>query len=191
MEFDMLNLKRAVRGDERAFEALIEPYADATYRLCLRMMGNEQDAADMAQEAFLRAWRSLSSYKGQSRFSTWLYRVTSNVCLDELRRGKRRKASSLDERIDAGWAPVDDMDTPEHHAMRTEQRRALERAIHELPEDMRSAVVLRDIQGCSYDEIADILGANVGTIKSRISRARARLREILSAQMELFDRTSV
>lgn len=86
MEFDMLNLKRAVRGDERAFEALIEPYADATYRLCLRMMGNEQDAADMAQEAFLRAWRSLSSYKGQSRFSTWLYRVTSNVCLDELRR---------------------------------------------------------------------------------------------------------
>ena len=94
-------------------------------------------------------------------------------------RGKRRKASSLDERIDAGWAPVDDMDTPEHHAMRTEQRRALERAIHELPEDMRSAVVLRDIQGCSYDEIADILGTNVGTIKSRISRARARLREIL------------
>ena len=191
MEFDMLNLKRAVRGDERAFEALIEPYADATYRLCLRMMGNEQDAADMAQEAFLRAWRSLSSYKGQSRFSTWLYRVTSNVCLDELRRGKRRKASSLDERIDAGWAPVDDMDTPEHHAMRTEQRRALERAIQELPEDMRSAVVLRDIQGCSYDEIADILGANVGTIKSRISRARARLREILSAQMELFDRPGV
>ena len=86
---------------------------------------------------------------------------------------------------------MDDLDTPEHHAMRAEQRRALERAIQELPEDMRSAVVLRDIQGCSYDEIADILGANVGTIKSRISRARSRLREILSAQMELFDRPSV
>ena len=79
----------------------------------------------------------------------------------------------MDERIEAGWSPVEDMDTPEHHAMRSEQRRALDRAIQELPEDMRSAVVLRDIQGCSYDEIADILNTNVGTIKSRISRARA------------------
>ena len=94
----------------------------------------------------LRVYRSISSFKGQSSFSTWVYRITMNTCLDELRRGKRRKASSLDERIDAGWAPVDDMDTPEHHAMRSEQRRALERAIQELPEDMRSAVVLRDIQ---------------------------------------------
>ena len=139
----------------------------------------------------MRVYRSISSFKGQSSFSTWVYRITMNTCLDELRRGKRRKASSLDERIDAGWAPVDDMDTPEHHAMRSEQRRALERAIQELPEDMRSAVVLRDIQGCSYDEIADVLDANVGTIKSRISRARAKLREILSAQMELFDRPGV
>ena len=91
MEADMLNLKRALRGDERAFEALISPYADATYRLALRMMGNEQDAADMAQEALLRAWRSLSSYKGQSRFSTWLYRITTNVCLDELRKRKNNQ----------------------------------------------------------------------------------------------------
>ena len=113
MEFDMLNLKRAVRGDERAFEALIEPYADATYRLCLRMMGNEQDAADMAQEAFLRAWRSLSSYKGQSRFSTWLYRVTSNVCLDELRRRRRGETESMQALEENGFEPVDPAETPE------------------------------------------------------------------------------
>ena len=127
------------------------------YAVALRMCGHREDAQDCLQEAMLRVYRSISSFKGQSSFSTWVYRITMNTCLDELRRGKRRKASSLDERIDAGWAPVDDMDTPEHHAMRSEQRRALERAIQELPEDMRSAVVLRDIQGCSYDEIADVL----------------------------------
>ena len=148
MEFDMLNLKRAVRGDERAFEALIEPYADATYRLCLRMMGNEQDAADMAQEAFLRAWRSLSSYKGQSRFSTWLYRVTSNVCLDELRRD-------------------------------------LAEAISQLGSEQRAALILRDVQGLPYEEIAQILDLNLNTVKSRISRARGALREILLGKTEL------
>ena len=97
MDVDMLNLKRAARGDEAAFEALISPYLDTTYRLCLRMMGNEQDAADMAQEALVRAWRNLSTYKAQSRFSTWLYRITQNVCLDELRKRKNRQAESLQE----------------------------------------------------------------------------------------------
>ena len=91
MDVDMLNLKRAARGDEQAFEALISPHLDVTYRLCLRMMGNEQDAADMTQEALVRAWRSLSTYKAQSRFSTWLYRIASNVCLDELRKRKNRQ----------------------------------------------------------------------------------------------------
>ena len=184
-------IHQAARGEAAAFEQLMRQHEGRMYAVALRMCGNREDAQDCLQEAMLRVYRAMSGFKGQSSFSTWVYRITMNTCLDELRRGKRRKASSLDERIDAGWAPVDDMDTPEHHAMRSEQRRALERAIQELPEDMRSAVVLRDIQGCSYDEIADILDTNVGTIKSRISRARSRLREILSAQMELFDRTSV
>lgn len=184
-------IDRAVKGDAQAFSELMAAHESRMYAVALRMCAHREDAQDCLQEAMLRVYRSISGFKGQSSFSTWVYRITMNTCLDELRRGKRRKASSLDERIDAGWAPVDDMDTPEHHAMRSEQRRALERAIQELPEDMRSAVVLRDIQGCSYDEIADVLDANVGTIKSRISRARAKLREILSAQMELFDRPGV
>ena len=184
-------IERAAKGDGQAFSELMAAQEGRMYAVALRMCGHREDAQDCLQEAMLRVYRSISSFKGQSSFSTWVYRITMNTCLDELRRGKRRKASSLDERIDAGWAPVDDMDTPEHHAMRSEQRRALERAIQELPEDMRSAVVLRDIQGCSYDEIADVLDANVGTIKSRISRARAKLREILSAQMELFARPGV
>ena len=188
---EMALIKRAERGDAAAFEELMHQHEGRMYAVALRMCGNREDAQDCSQEAMLRIYRALSNFKGQSSFATWVYRITMNTCLDELRRGKRRKASSLDERIEAGWSPVEDMDTPEHHAMRSEQRRALDRAIQELPEDMRSAVVLRDIQGCSYDEIADILNTNVGTIKSRISRARARLREILSAQMELFDRTNV
>ena len=113
MDIDMLNLRRAVRGDERAFETLIGPYLDTTYRLCLRMMGNEQDAADMAQEALVRAWRALGSYKGQSRFSTWLYRVTCNVCLDELRKRKNMRVQSLQEMQEAGVELVDPGQTPE------------------------------------------------------------------------------
>ena len=174
MEFDMLNLKRAVRGDERAFEALIEPYADATYRLCLRMMGNEQDAADMAQEAFLRAWRSLSSYKGQSRFSTWLYRVTSNVCLESMQ--------VLEEN---GFEPVDPAETPEMALDRAELRRDLAEAISQLGSEQRAALILRDVQGLPYEEISQILDLNLNTVKSRISRARSALREILLGKTEL------
>ena len=194
MEFDMLNLKRAVRGDERAFEALIEPYADATYRLCLRMMGNEQDAADMAQEAFLRAWRSLSSYKGQSRFSTWLYRVTSNVCLDELRRRRRGETESMQALEENGFEPVDPAETPEMAARRVvdhpdscraELRRDLAEAISQLGSEQRAALILRDVQGLPYEEIAQILDLNLNTVKSRISRARSALREILLGKTEL------
>jgi len=117
--------------------------------------------------------------------------VTMNTCLDELRRAKRKKASSLDEKLETGWSPADDMDTPEHYALRSEKRRQIEKAIQSLPEDMRSAVVLRDVQGCAYDEIAVILNTNVGTVKSRISRGRSKLREILSEQVELFERARV
>lgn len=184
-------IDRAVKGDAQAFSELMAAHESRMYAVALRMCAHREDAQDCLQEAMLRVYRSISGFKGQSSFSTWVYRITMNTCLDELRRSKRRKYTSLDERIEAGWSPADDMDTPEHHAMRVEQRRAIERAIALLPEDMRAAVVLRDIQSCPYDEIADILGTNVGTIKSRISRGRARLREILSEQMELFERTDV
>lgn len=184
-------IHRAIKGDGQAFSDLMSAQEGRMYAVALRMCGNHEDAQDCLQEAMLRVYRAVSGFKGQSSFSTWVYRITMNTCLDELRRNKRRKASSLDEKLETGWAPTDDLDTPEHHALRSEQRRTLDRAIHELPEDMRSAVVLRDIQACSYDEIADILGTNVGTIKSRISRGRARLREILSEQMELFGRDNV
>lgn len=185
LESDMLKIRRAVRGDEGAFEELIAPYLDATYRLCLRMMGSEQDAADMAQEALVRAWRSLSTYKGQSRFSTWLYRVTCNVCLDELRKRRWEQNQSLQQMQQEGFDPADPNETPEGAAERRQTRRELAQAIAALSQEHRAALVLRDVQGLSYEEISEVLDVNLNTVKSRISRARAALREILSGQKEL------
>jgi RNA polymerase sigma-70 factor (ECF subfamily) len=114
-----------------------------------------------------------------------------NTCLDELRRRKVRTSASLDSMLETGWAPSDETATPEHHALRSEQRRALERAIMDLPDDMRAAIVLRDVQGFSYEDIARILDTNAGTIKSRISRGREKLRDYLTSQPELFGRRPV
>ena len=191
MDVDMLNLKRAARGDEAAFEALISPYLDTTYRLCLRMMGNEQDAADMAQEALVRAWRSLSTYKAQSRFSTWLYRITQNVCLDELRKRKNRQAESLQELHEAGFDPPDNAATPETAAEIQDTRTQLAHAIGKLNDEHRAAILLRDVHGLSYEEIASVLDVNLNTVKSRISRARANLRSILEKDTELFTKRNV
>ena len=109
-----------------------------------------------------------------------------NTCLDELRRRKTRNSSSLDTLLESGWSPTDEDDVPERHAIKSEQRRVIDKAIAALPEDMRSAIVLRDIQGYSYEEISSMLDANIGTIKSRISRGREKLRQILRENAELF-----
>ena len=182
---------RAGRGDAYAFEQLMAAHENKMYAVALRMCGNREDAQDCLQEAMIRVFRAISGFKGQSSFSTWVYRITMNSCLDELRRRKTRTATSLDAMLENGFAPSDEGDTPEQSSLRSEQRRVLERAIAELPEDMRSAIVLRDIQGCSYDEIAQTLNANVGTIKSRISRGREKLRAALLEQPELFGRHPV
>ena len=113
------------------------------------------------------------------------------ACLDELRRRKNRPGASLDDMLEAGWAPTSPEDTPERHALRSEVRRTLKDFIGELPEDMRAAVVLRDVEGFSYEEIAGMLDTNVGTIKSRISRGREKLREKIAAKSELFGRYNV
>jgi RNA polymerase sigma-70 factor (ECF subfamily) len=192
---DVLNehdlIKRARNGEERAFEQLMEAHENRMYAVSLRMCGNREDAQDCLQEAMLRIYKAMSSFKSQSSFATWAYRITMNTCLDELRRRKVRTSASLDSMLETGWAPSDETDTPEHHALRSEQRRALERAIKDLPDDMRAAIVLRDVQGFSYEDIARILETNAGTIKSRISRGREKLRDYLISQPELFGRRPV
>ena len=184
-------IKQAGRGDQDAFERLLSAQEGRMYAVALRMCGNREDAQDCVQEAMIRIYRAISSFKGQSSFATWVYRITMNSCLDELRRRKTRTSTSLDAMLENGFAPSDEDDTPERHSLQAEQKRLLERAIAELPEDMRAAIVLRDIQGCSYDDIAQTLDTNVGTIKSRISRGRERLREKISGRSELFDRYGV
>lgn len=184
-------IDRAGRGDPSAFEQLLSAQEGRMYAVALRMCGNREDAQDCMQEAMIRIYRAISTFKGQSSFATWVYRITMNSCLDELRRRKARTSTSLDAMLENGFSPSDEYDTPEHHSLQAEQRRLLEKAIAALPEDMRAAIVLRDIQGCSYDEIAEALDTNVGTIKSRISRGRERLRNVLSQQPELFGRHTV
>jgi len=184
-------IERASRGDEQAFNTLMSMHERRMYAVAIRMCGNYDDAQDCLQEARIRVYRSISGFKAQSSFSTWVYRITMNTCLDELRRRKSRPNTSLDNLLDTGWSPAETGDGPEQHVLHREKRAELERMISELPEDMRAAIVLRDIQGMAYDDIAIALNANIGTIKSRISRARERLREKISAQSELFDRVDV
>lgn len=188
MEFNENKLiERASGGDPSAFNRLMEAHERRMYAVALRMCGNREDAQDCLQEAMLRIYRAISGFKGQSSFSTWVYRITMNTCLDELRRKKNKQNTSLDGLLDTGWSPQDDSASPERHAVQSETRRLLHEAIRDLPEDMRSAIVLRDIQGLSYEEIAQALDINVGTIKSRISRGREKLREKLKKKAELFD----
>ena len=184
-------IERAIRGDARAFNDLMSSQERRMYAVAMRMFGNREDAEDCLQDAMLRIYRAISTFKFQSSFATWVYRITMNTCLDELRRRKNKASTSLDGLLDAGWMPADGDDTPEQHALRSEVRRSVYGFIHELPEDMRAAVVLRDIQGLSYDDIAAALDTNVGTVKSRISRGREKLREKIMARSELFDRYGV
>ena len=192
METDEKKLiERASGGDPSAFNRLMAQHENRMYAVALRMCANREDAQDCLQEAMLRVYRAIGSFKGQSTFSTWVYRITMNTCLDELRRKKNRQNTSLDNLVDMGWSPTDGGAGPEKQALMHEMREKMHGAIRELPDDMRAAVVLRDIQGFSYDEIAQMLEINVGTIKSRISRGREKLREKLKEYSELFDTSDV
>ena len=191
MTDENLLIERASGGDPEAFNQLLGMHERRMYAVALRMCANPEDAQDCLQEAMIRIYRAIADFKFQSTFSTWVYRITMNTCLDELRRRKSRPSTSLDVLVESGWSPADERETPEQHALRGEVRGKLSEFIAQLPEEMRAAVVLRDIQGLSYEEIADALGANVGTINSRISRGRERLRAKISSQSELFERYPV
>ena len=170
-------IHQAARGEAAAFEQLMRQHEGRMYAVALRMCGNREDAQDCLQEAMLRVYRAMSGFKGQSSFATWVYRVTMNTCLDELR---RRRCAPPPPWI-SFWMPVGPPPTKPIAPSAIPSPRSngvcWRRAIAGLPEDMRAAIVLRDVQGFSYDEIAKILEANVGTIKSRISRGREKLRK--------------
>ncbi len=170
-------VRAAQKGDPRAFEELMQQYERTIYGIALRMSGNACDAQDLMQEAMLRIYRHIGSFKGNAKFSTWVFRVTTNVCLDAFRR--KRPEQSMESLSESGMQ-FESPDSPEKHRERSELAESIQAAIGALPEDLRVAVILRDIQGFAYDEIADITGANPGTVKSRISRGRSKIRETLS-----------
>lgn len=183
-------LERAKSGDIAAFEQLIESYQKKIFNIALRMLGNYDDAGDLTQEVLIRIYRSIKSFKEQSSFSTWIYRITTNVCLDELRKRKNRKVISLDEEIklddgDMKRQIESDEPTPEETAEAEDLRKIVNDAIERLNEEHRIVIVLRDIQGLSYEEIAEVLKCPEGTVKSRINRARQALKNILASKREL------
>lgn len=183
-------LRMAKSGDVEAFEQLIEGYQRKIFNIAFRMLGNYDDAWDMAQEVFIRMYKSISSFKEQSSLSTWIYRITTNVCLDELRKRKNRKITYIDEEIrlddgDVKRQMENEGPSPEDYAETNEIKKVVRDAILQLPEEYRIIIVLRDIQGFSYEEIAAILKCPEGTVKSRISRARHALGNILVSKKEL------
>ncbi len=184
---DLDLIARARQGDLDAFNILVERYQTSLYSLCLRMLGAPAPAEDAAQEAFISAYRSLDRFRGGS-FRAWLFRIAANACYDELRRRKARPATSLDRAGDDDERPIEPPDTApsmEEHAANTELHRALEDALAQLPDEQRLAIVLCDVQGFGYADIAETMRVSLGTVKSRISRARLRLRVILLERREL------
>ena len=172
-------IQAVLDGDVNAYEALVKEYEKNVYNLALRMTGNSKDAADMAQEAFIKAYNSLTAFRGDSKFSVWLYRIVSNVCLDFLRSRSRKQTVSLSTENDDGEEVeldiADETHSPEQLLDRSLTRDAVRRGLAALPPDHREILLLREIQGLSYEEIADVLGLEAGTVKSRIFRARKKL----------------
>ena len=176
---DKLLIQRAIRGDGDAFELLAKQYQGRIYALALRISQNESDAFDIAQDVLVKLYIHLPSFKFRSAFSTWVYTMTRNTALDFLR--KRREAVSIDEISEQalGIAGAPDGTDPEATCMQEERRAGIAAAINELAADYRRVLVLRDIDGYSYEEIADIVGISLGTVKSRLFRGRNSLREML------------
>lgn len=181
---DHVLIESARRGDLAAFNCLVERHERVIYAVCLRLLRDQQLAEDASQDTFLRAYRSLERFDG-SAFRPWLLRIATNRCYDLLRYRRRRPAESLDAQLveeEPAWVSSEARaDDPERMALNQDLRLQLERALAALPDDQRLVVILHDIEGYRYDEIAAIVGATLGTVKSRLSRARSRLRDLLRA----------
>ena len=178
-------IRKAKQGDMFAFEELILKHEKIVYNVAFRMMNHSEDAKDLSQEVFIKAYKNLEKFDERSSFSTWLYRITTNTCIDEMRKRKGKQSYSLEEELENEEGSMqrqiaDEGDTPEESLLRNEQKSEILQALDTLSEEHKAAIILRDVKGLSYEEIAEILELSLGTVKSRISRARNQLKnEIL------------
>jgi RNA polymerase sigma-70 factor (ECF subfamily) len=183
---DLVLLEQAREGSLEAFNSLVECYQDHLYALVVRMVPDRDQAADAVQEAFFAAYRNLHRFRGGS-VRSWLSRITVNAAMDLQRRKKRRPAQPYPELEDESWQPPAGPDAdPEQTALGDERTRVLTAALNAIAPDQRTAIVLYDVEGYDYAEIADITGVSLGTVKSRIHRGRLALREHLEDSMSLF-----
>jgi RNA polymerase sigma-70 factor (ECF subfamily) len=184
---------RSQRGDLDAFDALVRAYEKPVYNLAYRMSGNYDDANDIASEAFVRVFNAIPRFRGESSFSTWLYRIATNVFLDERKRRRAHPQVSLDDEFESEGSvlqrQVEDS-TPGPNALAEEQerRRILDEAIRELPDFQREMITMYHVLDLSYEEIGEITGAPIGTVKSRLNRARLALRANLDKARDVFSR---
>ena len=180
-------VEHAKKGDAAAFEELVNRYQNSVYRLALRMCGNAHDAEEVAQEAFVAAWRGLPSFRGESKFSSWLYQLTSNAAVDFLRREKRhRNTTPVEEQTELAAEG-----TPQQDAEASEVRENLQKALLALTPEHRQIFLLRQMEQLSYEEIGQLLRLESGTVKSRLNRAKKQLRQILLRQGNIFESSSV
>lgn len=177
-------IRRSQAGDMDAFEALLLRYEKKVYTIAYKYMGDPDDAGDLAQEALLKAWQSIGGFRGDSSFGTWLGRIAANCCLDELRRRRRVQTTSLDDLVELEDGAVQKelaspQETPEEAAIRQETAQYVQSLLGRMREEYRTVLVLRELEGRSYEEIAAELDCSLGTVKSRIFRARAYLKEVI------------
>ena len=190
-EIDLI--KRCKQGDRSAFNELVTEYQSRVVNIAYGMLSDSDDALDAAQEVFIRVYKGIGEFQEKSSFNTWLYRITSNVCADILRkRQKNGRVISIDQSgTDDGAETVmnirDNAPTPEERVEITEQHKAVREAMAEIKDEYREVLTLFDVQGLSYKTISEILKVPEGTVKSRLNRARVSLKKILSEKLELFE----
>jgi RNA polymerase sigma-70 factor (ECF subfamily) len=181
-----LLIDKIKQGDLNSFEQLVARYEAKVFTIAYRYTGNHHDAGDLAQEAFIRVYRAIGSFRGESSFLTWLYRVVTNVCKDEMRRRSRENTVSIDEMTEWGKQPVPRIKTgPLETVLHKEWQEEIQQVLNSLSYEHRTVIVMRDIQGYTYEEIAFFLECSLGTVKSRLSRARNILKDLLLARSDI------
>lgn len=186
---NVLLIKKAKDGDIKAFEELILLNEKMVFNVVLRMINNPEDAKDISQEVFIKVYKSLNNFNEKSAFSTWIYRVAVNTCIDEIRKRKKVNIISIDEETENGDCAIqkqyaDTSETPEERFIQNENKNQILKAVNELSNDHKTMIVLRDLHGLSYNEISEITGNTLGTVKSKIARARLQLKNMLTKKKE-------